>query len=692
MQVMPDTYDGLRGRYNLGNDPFDPHNNILAGTAYLREMYDRYGAPGFLAAYNAGPNRLDSYLYGGRPLPDETVNYVASIAPLLGPGTPMSGPLAVYAVGSVRLAAQTTATGCDPDAAYDPARPCVPLKPAVSQPVVLAAGTPASVFATSYRQGACDPDAAYDPSRPCQPARRAPVMTVAYTPTPATPTPGDCDPDAAYDPTRRCQPAPAAAAPAPVVAQALPPADTPSPDLLRRPYAPRVARFATGERPLQERMAQPVAFTPGPPPGLWGIQVGAFANLATAEAAAENARAAIPDLLRTAKIELPATTPFGSQVAFRARLFGLSQSAAANACSRLSGRGWAFITVPPPHDVHQHHIGSAARGEAADVVAAERPGAADGRGVEQVGAVHRTRIAGLGAGEVGNQPQLVQHVVWIGVCPDTHIDAGALIAAEIFQRDASAREHGGAVGDGGPGFGEAGEVVPGVPRGGRVIIEENAVADDGASDSRPRWSSQPIGVKPWRRVISWNSLTDWAAWICQASAAGFGFGEAVAQQGFASRCRSGRGRPCRTGGRTGAVRRARSATSASVMAFSPAASFHSYSTRWPFLVNQRAERNIGAMQTRMPDSASRSSQPGCAIDRSASGGDAGQQEFGERDTDAMRHRLGVGAEDRQVFVQRGIVEAGAADFVGQALVHRLAGRVASGCSPGRASPSCRRRR
>ena len=96
MQVMPDTYDGLRGRYNLGNDPFDPHNNILAGTAYLREMYDRFGAPGFLAAYNAGPNRLDSYLNDGRPLPEETVSYVASIAPLLGPGTPMSGPLAVY--------------------------------------------------------------------------------------------------------------------------------------------------------------------------------------------------------------------------------------------------------------------------------------------------------------------------------------------------------------------------------------------------------------------------------------------------------------------------------------------------------------------------------------------------------------------------------------------------------------------
>ena len=47
MQVMPGTFDELRSRYNLGDDPFDPHENILAGTAYIREMYDIYGAPGF---------------------------------------------------------------------------------------------------------------------------------------------------------------------------------------------------------------------------------------------------------------------------------------------------------------------------------------------------------------------------------------------------------------------------------------------------------------------------------------------------------------------------------------------------------------------------------------------------------------------------------------------------------------------
>jgi len=81
MQVMPETYDGLRIRYSLGDDAYDPHNNILAGTAYIREMYDLYGAPAFLAAYNAGPARLDDYLNNVRPLPDETRHYVAKIAP-----------------------------------------------------------------------------------------------------------------------------------------------------------------------------------------------------------------------------------------------------------------------------------------------------------------------------------------------------------------------------------------------------------------------------------------------------------------------------------------------------------------------------------------------------------------------------------------------------------------------------------
>ena len=85
MQVMPDTWAGLRVRYGLGRDPYDPRDNILAGTAYLREMFDRYGnVAAMLAAYNAGPGRYDEYLATGRPLPAETRAYVAALAPILG--------------------------------------------------------------------------------------------------------------------------------------------------------------------------------------------------------------------------------------------------------------------------------------------------------------------------------------------------------------------------------------------------------------------------------------------------------------------------------------------------------------------------------------------------------------------------------------------------------------------------------
>ena len=77
MQIMPQTWSGLRLRYGLGANPYDPHDNILAGAAYLRELHDRYGAPGFLAAYNAGPARYDDHLATGRPLPAETRAYVS---------------------------------------------------------------------------------------------------------------------------------------------------------------------------------------------------------------------------------------------------------------------------------------------------------------------------------------------------------------------------------------------------------------------------------------------------------------------------------------------------------------------------------------------------------------------------------------------------------------------------------------
>ncbi len=99
MQVMPETYAELRYRYGLGVDPYDPHDNIMAGAAYMRELYDIYGSPGFLAAYNAGPRRLDDYLTRHRALPDETRRYVANVGPSVVGSTPLRpSPATQYAM------------------------------------------------------------------------------------------------------------------------------------------------------------------------------------------------------------------------------------------------------------------------------------------------------------------------------------------------------------------------------------------------------------------------------------------------------------------------------------------------------------------------------------------------------------------------------------------------------------------
>lgn len=79
MQLMPKTWRELKARLGLGDDPHDPHDNILAGAAYLRQLYDRYGSPGAFAAYHAGPVRYEEYLKNDRPLPEATLEYLTRL-------------------------------------------------------------------------------------------------------------------------------------------------------------------------------------------------------------------------------------------------------------------------------------------------------------------------------------------------------------------------------------------------------------------------------------------------------------------------------------------------------------------------------------------------------------------------------------------------------------------------------------
>lgn len=80
MQLMPATWRSMRAAYGLGRDPDDPRDNILAGAAYLRLMYDRFGYPGLFGAYNAGPGRYAAYLAGRERLPGETIAYLGGVA------------------------------------------------------------------------------------------------------------------------------------------------------------------------------------------------------------------------------------------------------------------------------------------------------------------------------------------------------------------------------------------------------------------------------------------------------------------------------------------------------------------------------------------------------------------------------------------------------------------------------------
>jgi soluble lytic murein transglycosylase-like protein len=115
MQLMPDTWASLRRAYDLGADPYDPRDNILAGAAYLKRLYGRFGYPGLFAAYNAGPTRYAHHLRTGDPLPAETRAYMAALADL--PATPdmppaiLSGTRLFFNVGDAetRPLAGTTA-------------------------------------------------------------------------------------------------------------------------------------------------------------------------------------------------------------------------------------------------------------------------------------------------------------------------------------------------------------------------------------------------------------------------------------------------------------------------------------------------------------------------------------------------------------------------------------------------------
>ncbi len=406
MQVMPGTYDELRARYSeLGDDPYDPHNNILAGTAYIREMYDIYGSPGFLAAYNAGPGRLDDYLTRNRTLPGETRRYVASIGPKLGGDSPnRPSPGEQYAMNAVPLAIPD---GPRYASASAPIRASVPaysaavasvLNPASAEPVQTASNgyvpggpirfspqreaAPAQAFAAAepirlQPQAAPDP-ASFTPAEPIRlspqpdvdPTSLAPPEPIRLRPQPVQvaavedlPPPAPVQARTFYVPPAAPRqafqaarlPEPPAPAPRPVqVAQAsrLPMVVPPEPP---RQYASVQAPFGPAPRPLAFSLisranAEPVVPHHAGPvssvAGNWAVQVGAFANEGLASAATQSARGQAREVLAYAHTVVAGVRQPGG-VLYRARLTGLSHDAAAQACERLQRSRTKCMVVSP---------------------------------------------------------------------------------------------------------------------------------------------------------------------------------------------------------------------------------------------------------------------------------------------------------------------------------------------------------
>ena len=319
MQLMPPTYDDMRSQYGLGADAYEPHDNIMAGTAYIRQMYDTYGSPGFLAAYNTGPGRLDDFLTRNRPLPHETRQYVSIIGPQIAgiyPNSRSQTDLMVMHQSGAEVAA----------ASQD-------------------AGQTRSVRLAWARRG----DHGAGDDQPVQVAE-APVTASAAAPaypgwTPVRPraapsTPHDAGVGAVWAARLAAAPVPAAGHPA-----AVPPS--------------AVASRTPSRAPARLRLIEPAMAEPAPPlrtphddprddPRDWAVQVGAFGSVGQASEAVGSAKSRVRALLPDARTEIAGIRAGkGGARVYRARLTGLSRLDAVQACRRLShGRSECMVVSP----------------------------------------------------------------------------------------------------------------------------------------------------------------------------------------------------------------------------------------------------------------------------------------------------------------------------------------------------------
>ncbi len=306
MQLEPETYREMAARYGLGNDPYNPYNNIMAGTAYIHEMYQIYGSPGFLAAYNAGPGRLDSYLDYKQPLPDQTRQYVAMIAPNIQGVYPASQPAAVdVAMNAMPNQIRPGIRGGYQDASTESLNASqlaanTPLPAPVVRPV--AAPRVETAMISQHIEAAAAPVMPQAP-RPQPAPRQAPVQMAMMTPPPVV---------------ERARYTPPAARVMPPVHRNIGFSLIPSAEAAAPP--PRLMLRQTATHSTATR---------------WGIQVGAYDTPAHAKAALGIAElSAVSSLIKGQPVVQSIATAHGQF--FRARFVDLPHEQAIAACQRLN--------------------------------------------------------------------------------------------------------------------------------------------------------------------------------------------------------------------------------------------------------------------------------------------------------------------------------------------------------------------
>ncbi|OUJ08446.1 lytic transglycosylase domain-containing protein [Gluconobacter sp. DsW_058] len=339
LQLMPPTYDDMRQQYGLGDDPFDPHDNILAGTAYLRQMYEIYGSPGFLAAYNDGPGSLDSYLRRGRPLPRETRRYVAAIGPRIAGVTPHN-----------RSAADLLVSQHDPNAQIQVAENTAPTTPASQSIRAAWSHKDSSADSSSDDSSSSDETVAETPAAPAAPvvvASAAPVepnsVSAAWAARGIT-SPAPTVQKVAYHPPV-ANSMDTELADSQVTAQEIPMGHhlQPQPIMAVMPASRQQYRLSSPAPTMHHATIAAPQETSGPK--TWAIQVGAFANSGQATSAASQAHSRGGAVVASARTQV-ASVKTGKGHLYRARLTGLTHENALAACHRLP-HGSPCVVVPP---------------------------------------------------------------------------------------------------------------------------------------------------------------------------------------------------------------------------------------------------------------------------------------------------------------------------------------------------------